>query len=212
MSSTSTPPSKNPARLLAKFARRASGVVLVLITVAVVGAMLVPALLGYDLYAVDGGSMEPTIQRGALAYASEVPVAELKVRDVITYVPPGHSRPVTHRIVDVLRPDAGGLPIYRTKGDANPRPDMRVFRLDRPTQARLSFSIPVVGWVLILLGNPIVKVLALGLPALLIALWMIGSLWQEGGRVMREREEAARERGALDDEDEELAGVAGARA
>lgn len=212
MSSTSTPPSKNPARLLAKFARGASGVVLVLVTVAVVGAMLVPTLLGYNLYAIDGGSMEPTIQRGALAYDREVPVSELRRGDVITYVPPGHSRVVTHRIIEIARPDPRGGPVYRTQGDANARADMRTFRLDRASQARFSFSIPVVGWLLLYLGTPIVKVLALGLPALLIAVWIVASLWREGGRALREQDPAAEEYGALDAEDEQLVSGAGARA
>ena len=52
-------------------------------------------------------------------------------------------------------------------------------------------SIPLLGWGLILLGIPIVKVLALGLPALLIAVWIMASLWKEGGRALRERDAAA---------------------
>jgi signal peptidase I len=185
--------------------------VLVLVIVTVVGGMLVPALLGYNLYAIDGGSMEPTIQRGALAYAREVPAADLEVGDVITYVPPGHSRAVTHRIIEVTRPDPRGKPVYRTKGDANARPDMRLFRLDRPTQARFEFSVPLIGWALIFLGIPIVKVLALGVPALLVAVWILASLWREGGQRLREQDEAASEYEALDAEEEELAG-AGVRA
>jgi signal peptidase I len=212
VSSTETSSPSHPTRSLAKLARGASGVVLVLVIVAVVGGMLVPALLGYNLYAIDGGSMEPTIHRGALAYAEEVHADELKVGDIITYVPPGHSRAVTHRIVEVTRPDPRGRPVYRTKGDANARPDMRLFRLDRPTQARYSFSVPVIGWALIFLGIPVVKVLALGLPALLVAVWMMASLWREGGRRLREQDEAASEYGALDAEDEELAAGAGAGA
>ncbi len=185
---------------------------LVLVTVTVAGAMLVPSLLGYNLYAIDGGSMEPTIHRGALAYAKEVPVASLKKGDVITYVPPGHSRVVTHRIIQVARPLPREGPVYRTQGDANAQADLRVFRLDKPTQARFSFSIPLVGWGQVLLGNPIVKVLALGLPALLVAVWIVGSLWSEGGRVIRERDEAAEEYDALDAEEEALAAAAAARA
>lgn len=212
MSSTPDHSPHSPARLLASIAKGASGVVLVLVVVAVAATMLVPPLLGYDLYAIDGGSMEPTIHRGAIAYSTEVPVSELKVRDVITYVPPGHSRAVTHRIIGIARPDPRAKPVYRTKGDANAQPDLRIFRLDRPTQARFAFSVPVIGWLMILLAIPLVKVLALGLPALLIGLWIMGSLWKEGGRNLRERDQAAEEYGALDAEDEALAGGVGAGA
>lgn len=200
----------HPTRPLAKLARGASGFLLVSVTVIVVGALLVPPLLGFDLYAVDGGSMEPTIHRGAVAYAREVPVGDLKVGDVITYVPPGHSRPMTHRIIEITRPDPRLGPIYRTKGDANQRPDLRLVRLDRPTQARFSFSIPVIGWALLYLSVPLVKVLVLGLPALLVAIFILASLWREGGRVLHERDAAAEEYEALDADDEALAGGASA--
>ena len=155
--------------------------------------------------------MEPTIHRGAVAYAREVPVGDLIVGDVITYVPPGHSRPTTHRIIEITRPDPQRGPIYRTKGDANARPDLQRVRLDRPTQARFAFSIPVIGWGLLYLSIPLVKVLALGLPALLVAIFILASLWREGGRILEERDEAAAEYGALDLEDEELAAASASR-
>lgn len=31
--------------------------------------------------------------------------------------------------------------------------------------------------------------LALGVPALLVAVWIMGSLWRDGGRLVREQEE-----------------------
>lgn len=191
MRSTENSPSPHSTRPFARLARGASGVVLVLVVLTVAGTMLVPPLLGFDLYAVGGGSMEPMIDRGALAYAREVPVSRLRVGDVITYVPPGHSRPVTHRLTQITRPDPAKRPVYQTKGDANSAPDMRVFRLDRPTQARYVFSLPLLGWVLLHLANPLVKVIALGLPALLVAVWVLSSLWREGGRILRERAEEA---------------------
>lgn len=98
--------------------------------------------------------MEPTIDRGALVYAREVPVSRLRVGDVITYVQPGHSRPVTHRLTQIARPEPDKGPVYQSKGDANAAPDMRVFRLDRPTQARYVFSLPLLGWALLYLANP----------------------------------------------------------
>lgn len=206
MSRTESPPSPHPTRPFARLARGASGFVLIALLLGVVGTMLVPALLGLDMYAIGGGSMEPAIPRGALLYAREVPVSDLRVGDVITYVPPGHSRPVTHRLTKISRPERAKPPIYQTKGDANPRPDMRVFRLDRQTQARYLFSIPLLGWVLLFLGSPVAKVLALGVPALLVAVWVLASLWREGGRVLGEREDvAAAEYEALGDDEEALA-------
>lgn len=55
--------------------------------------------------------------------------------------------------------------------------------------------------------------IALGLPALLVAIWVLASLWREGGRVLRERAgEAAEYDEALRDEAELLASGVGASA
>ena len=90
---------KTPVRILATVARTGLGVVLTAALAVFVAALLVPAALGYDRYVITGGSMEPTIPLGSLAYAEVVPTGELRVGDVITYVPPGKPRPVTHRII-----------------------------------------------------------------------------------------------------------------
>lgn len=175
-------------RPFASMARGAFGVLLMVVTLAVVGAILVPPLLGYHEFAIRGGSMEPTIHRGAVAYAEDVPVSALRERDVITYTPPGHTQPVTHRIVGITRPQKREGPVFRTQGDANAKADLRTFRLDQPTQARYAFSVPYLGWVLIYLENPLFRILALGAPALLVAVRIMGSLWKEGGRILAEQE------------------------
>jgi hypothetical protein len=64
---------------------------------------------------------------------------------------------------------------------------MRPFKLDRPTQARYAFDVPYLGWLFILLGSPHARFLLLALPALLIALALLGRLWREGGQLVAER-------------------------
>ena len=118
--------------------------------------------------------MEPTIHRGSLIFDDLVPVRDLRAGDVITYQPPGGSKPVTHRIISAKRQKTGS-PIFRTQGDANAAPDMRTFKLDQRTQARYRFSVPYLGWAFIALGNPRARFLLLALPALLIALSMFAS-------------------------------------
>lgn len=169
-------------RLLAKLARGGAGVVLVALVIGVAALAVVPRLAGYDLYVIDGGSMEPTIPRGSLAYDRAVPVDDLRRGDVITYVPPGASRPVTHRIVRVRR-EAGKEPVFRTKGDANERPDARPVTLDRAVQARYSFHIPYLGLVPNALSDREVRMAVIGLPALILALGAVMSFWREGGRL-----------------------------
>jgi signal peptidase I len=133
-----------------------------------------------------GGSMEPTIDKGSLVFDELVRVRELRAGDVITYTPPGARQPVTHRIISAKRQKTGS-PVFRTQGDANAAPDMRPFKLDQPTQARYRFSVPYLGWAFIALGTKHARFILLALPALLIALAMLGNLWREGGQLVAQR-------------------------
>jgi signal peptidase I len=167
--------------------RLASGAALAF---AVLAAMLVlaPALAGWERYAITSGSMTGTYDVGALVLAEVVPVAELKTGDVITYTPPPDAGPdhlVTHRIVSIERDARGG--VFRTKGDANDVVDPWTFRLDNPTQARVRFGIPYAGYALAALGRRDVRMFAIALPALLIALFSLGRLWRALGEEVRRR-------------------------
>ena len=144
-------------------------------------SMLMPAVLHLQRYVITGGSMAGTISRGALAYDEYVPVSVLKVGDIITFVPPRMHGPVTHRIVSIKR-DQNGLAIFRTKGDTNAAADPWHFALTGHTQARFVFSIPYVGYVLAVLSLRWARIALIGLPAALIFLSIIVSMWREGGR------------------------------
>lgn len=183
---SSVPTVRSRARRLATLAGRGLVAVLLLLTLAAIAVTFVPGLLGYERYVLVGGSMEPTIHRGSLVFDDLVRVRELRAGDVITYKPPGAGKPVTHRIISAKRQKSGS-PIFRTQGDANAAPDMRPFKLDQPTQARYRFSVPYLGWGFILLGSPQARFMLLALPALLIALAMLGRLWRQGGQLVAER-------------------------
>jgi signal peptidase I len=133
--------------------------------------LVVPTLLGLDRYVIVGGSMGPTIERGSLVFDEDVPVSELAVGDVITYVPPastGITRFVTHRIVEVDVDDAG-MRSFRTKGDANAAADPWTFELPAERQNRVRFTVPFAGHVLLVLSDPSKRVLLIGIPAGLVA-------------------------------------------
>ncbi len=76
--------------------------------------IVVPLLFGYERYVITGGSMEPTIPKGALVLA--VPAASYGVGDVVAVAQPGNT-PYTHRISRLAALD--GEPYVETKGDAN---------------------------------------------------------------------------------------------
>ena len=170
----------NRTRLLTKIVRGGSGLVLGLVVVTVALTMLAPPLAGYDRYVVDGDSMSPGIPRGSVLYTREVRVASLRRGDVITYVRPGFRRPTTHRIVALGQ--SRGRRWFRTKGDANRKADPGRVSLDRSVQARYSFHIRYVGWAVIALGDRSLRMWVLGLPAILLALLVLRSIWRDGGR------------------------------
>ena len=152
-------------------ARLFSSLLLLVVTVGC-AAYIVPGLLGYERYVITGGSMTGSIPKGSIAFEKAVPVADLAVGDVITYLPPpasGVSTLVTHRIV-ALGPGAGGTTVLHTQGDANPDPDPWLFSLTSGTQPVVEHSVPWAGYVFVGLADPQVRLLVIGIPAGLIAL------------------------------------------
>jgi signal peptidase len=158
------------------------GTTLLLAAGVLLGALLVlPALAGYQRYAIVSGSMTGTYDRGSVVFDEVVPVADLKVGDVITYRPPAGSGPkglVTHRIAAITR-DRDGSRIYRTKGDANDVADPWTFTLAGPKQARVRAGVPYAGFAVAALSDRRLRMLIVGLPALLIALSSLAGLWRE---------------------------------
>jgi len=167
---------------------------LTLLTLALAALMLVPAALGYHRYVIVSGSMTGTYDQGSIVYDKPVPVASLKVGDPITYAPPTGAqtvhRLVTHRIAWIGK-DRSGAPAFRTKGDANPSVDPWRFVLNQPTQDKVAFSIPYAGYVFAALGLQWVRMLLLGLPALLLAAAILRGVWRRAGEEAARREAAA---------------------
>jgi signal peptidase I len=144
--------------------------------------MLLPAAFGYHRYVITGSSMQGTYDRGSIVFDKPVPVSDLKLGDVITYSPPadtGVHGLITHRIISIRHGEQGTS--FRTKGDANESRDPWRFQLDQPTQARVAFSIPYVGFGIAALSMVPVRMLLIGLPALLIAIVLIARLWRQAG-------------------------------
>jgi signal peptidase len=72
-----------------------------------------------------------------------------------------------------------GQRVLRTKGDANRAPDLwGEFVLRGAKQVRVAFYIPYVGYALGALSERKVRMVVIGLPALLIALATLAGLWR----------------------------------
>jgi signal peptidase I len=169
--------------LVSKLATALCAVVLVF----VVAAVVLPGLLGLQRYVITGGSMTGTIPKGAVIYSRITPVGQLKVGDIVTFTPPGMPSAVTHRIIAVeAGPD--GSPAFRTKGDFNDAADpWNPVTLNEPQQARYAFQVPVLGYALAALSVRTVRIALIGLPAVLIALSLLWSLWREAGEEVTRR-------------------------
>ncbi len=156
----------------------------------VVLLVLVPAMLGLQRYVITGGSMTGTIDKGSLVYSRLTPVGRLKVGDIVTFVPPGYPSPVTHRIISISV-EQGGRRVFRTKGDFNKVADPWRITFNQPMQARCVYHIPYLGYLLATFTLRPVRLLLIGLPAILIAVSLLWSLWRSAGEEVR-RQEAAR--------------------
>ncbi len=159
-------------------AARWSGNLVVLALIAGLAAWIAPSLFGYSRYVITGPSMTGTHDKGSVVFEKPVPVSALAVGDVITYLPPpdsGVPNLVTHRIL-AMEPAEGGGTVLTTKGDANPTPDPWHFQLVDDEQPVVSFSVPHVGWAFIALADREVRMLLIGVPAALIALFALREL------------------------------------
>ena len=157
---------------------------LLLVAGLLLGALMVlPALFGIQRYVIVSGSMTGTYDRGSVVFDQVVPVASLKVGDVITYRPPAGAGPdhlVTHRIAAITADPSGGR-VFRTKGDANEVADPWTFTLRGPNQAKVRAGVPYVGFVISALSDRRLRMIIIGLPALLIAVSSLAGLWRESG-------------------------------
>jgi len=166
--------------------RLLSSLLLVAITVAS-AAYIVPGFFGYERYVITGGSMSGTFEKGSIAFEKPTPVEDLKVGDVITYLPPADSGVgtlVTHRIL-TMEEGENGRTVFTTQGDANPDPDPWEFSLVDGTQPVVQTTVPYIGHAFIALADPDTRRLVIGAPAALIALIALVQL----GRAVTTRDE-----------------------
>ena len=158
--------------------RRAFGFLLCAVALVLALAVLVPALLGFQRYVITSGSMTGTYDRGSLVFDRVVATSGLRAGDVITFRPPGQAGLVTHRIVSVRV--VHGQHVFTTKGDANRTPDVwSPMTLRDAHQARVAFHVPYLGFGIAALSDRRVRMILIGLPALLIALSTLAGLWRD---------------------------------
>jgi signal peptidase I len=124
--------------------------------------------LGLEVFAIRGGSMTPAIPLGAAVVAVHTSPDTIQVGDVIT-IRADNGVIYTHRVVEVDASEADHW--LRTKGDANTMADGAPVPVTSVVGV-VDLSIPVLGYLLVMLGTPagVVSFLAYAV-ALLAAIW-----------------------------------------
>ena len=115
-----------------------------------------PKLIGYEVYTVVSGSMEPAIPTGSLVMIKGVDAQEVQAEDVIAFYggPDSHAI-ITHRVVE----NRVVMGEFITKGDANAENDMNPVKYDALI-GKVAFSLPVFGAVAQMLTSGEGKIVA----------------------------------------------------
>ena len=106
-------------------------------------------ILGYQVFTVVSGSMEPTFCTGDLIYVKKTDPNAIRVGDPITFVLNESLVVATHRVVEVDRENAH----FYTKGDANEVADQTPVHFNNVIGVP-SFRIPKLGYVSDFIQNP----------------------------------------------------------
>ena len=147
----------------------------VVVLVVILAILLVGVrLIGFQVFTVLSGSMEPTYHVGSLIYVKEVDPADIKIGDPITFVLNENLVVATHRVVDIDI-DEEGIIRYHTKGDANESEDGGTVHqgnlLGKPV-----FTIPYLGYVANFMQNPPGTYISIAGGAVLVLLMFLPEL------------------------------------
>ena len=163
----------------------------VLLSVVLTPAGQVPRVLGYSVFWVMTGSMEPEIPEKSLLVVKKTPPEEIAPGDVISFFSPDPALQVavnTHRVVRIE--EEKGRFLFFTKGDANMIEDIY------PVEASLLvgtvvFKSGVLGVVVSLLSSPLVFGAIILLPLLVILLTNLYRAVRIAADIAKKEEEAA---------------------
>lgn len=121
-------------------------------------AVAVLLLMGFKLYCIQTGSMEPEYPVGSMIVVEHVDFEQLKEKDVITYVV-NDNTVVTHRVVSIDTENQ----MLMTKGDNNNIGDGSPVAY-KNVIGRVKFKLPRFGWVILFLDTRFGKIM-LGIAA-----------------------------------------------
>lgn len=130
------------------------GALILLVVIASCLPLTLPRLLGYGIYEVVSGSMEPEIPVGSVIYVKAAAPGDIAEQDVIAFQS-GESV-VTHRVVQNRTVEGA----FVTKGDANAAEDLRTVPYDALV-GRVAYHFPGVGRLMAVYTSSVGKVYAI---------------------------------------------------
>lgn len=133
---------------------RLFGWIILLCVIGVLVPVTVPRFLGYEIYNVVSGSMEPEIPIGSIAYVEPMDPDLIEENEIILYVTEGAE--IMHRVVSNHKVEGYMI----TKGDANESEDINEVRYPS-VRGRVVKHFPVIGQMMMILSNTLGKVLLL---------------------------------------------------
>ena len=143
-----------------------------LILLGVIAAFLpltVPRLMGYEIYEVVSGSMEPEIPVGSILYVEETPPEEIEAGDVIAFM--RNDTVVSHRVEENRYVEGE----FITKGDANSEEDTVPVPYDSLV-GKSVYHLPVLGTLMTMLAGDVGKLYALAFAACGVMFHMLAAI------------------------------------
>ena len=147
---------------------------------------LIPHIGLYRPETVLSGSMKPGFGPGDMVIVTPESARDVRVGQVISlHIPVGDHHVQTHRVVQVLR--GGAHPVIRTKGDANNARDPWTARLDGSTAWQVRVVVPKLGWLIVWLRSPWLRLLTVFVAPALFVIIAIRRIWSEPDEDENER-------------------------
>lgn len=180
------------------------GFTTVLVTMVVILVVLLVGvrLIGFQVFTVLSGSMEPTYHTGSLIYVKEVDYTEIEAGQVITFML-DEDTVATHRVVEVV-PDTEDKTVlrYRTKGDANDAEDGSLVHYKNVIGTPV-FTIPYLGFVANYIQNPPGMYIAIAVGSIILLLVFLPDLIFDDDEEEKKKEKASKDKKEKEDKTSE---------
>ncbi len=148
-----------------------TGTTLILLVILLCSLLVLPGALGFRMYNVLSGSMEPTIPVGGLLYVRTGPPEAVEEEDIIAfYSSVEDGGIIAHRVLE--NNVVSGL--FHTKGDANEHEDPTPVSYDAYI-GNVVFTLPYAGEILTIMTSFYGKIAAMCVVLLGVVLNLIGS-------------------------------------